>query len=56
MWLAAIENGNSVGEPDTLQKFVDVFRDDPRKVAALRRLSIDADTEVGETARIALLA
>jgi hypothetical protein len=31
-------------------------RDDPRKVAALRRLSTDADTEVGETARIALLA
>jgi hypothetical protein len=31
-------------------------RDDPRKVAALRRLSTDADTKVGETARIALLA
>jgi HEAT repeat protein len=31
-------------------------RDDPRKIAALRRLSTDADTEVGETARIALLA
>ena len=30
-------------------------RDDPRKVAALRRLSTDADTKVGETARIALL-
>jgi hypothetical protein len=31
-------------------------RDDPRKVAALRHSSTDADTEVGETARIALLA
>jgi HEAT repeat protein len=30
-------------------------RNDPRKVAALRRLSTDADTRVGETARIALL-
>jgi len=30
-------------------------RDDPRKVAALWRLSTDADTKVGETARIALL-
>ncbi len=31
-------------------------RDDPRKVAALRRLSTDADTEVGEAARNALQA
>ena len=31
-------------------------RDDPRKVAALRRLLTDADTEVGDAARIALLA
>ena len=31
-------------------------RDDPRKVAALRRLSTDADTNVVETANIALLA
>ena len=31
-------------------------RDDPRKVAALRRLSTDADAEVGGIARIALLA
>ncbi len=31
-------------------------RDDPRKVAALRRLTNDADTSVGEAARIALLA
>ena len=31
-------------------------RDDPRKVAALQRLTTDADTGVGEAARIALLA